>query len=123
MVGKRFSDLFRSQDWSLCAAERNPVAFLALGGVNHIKTDFTHAFLFIFLLLNGECVKLYAVSCHRCNFFNFLRNSSMIQHPALPGCDATSDITTSQAFLPSKEVSSVVTHGRCPGLCYFEITD
>lgn len=48
MVGERFSALFRSQDWSLCAAERNPVAFLALGGVNHIKTDFTQAFLFIF---------------------------------------------------------------------------
>lgn len=58
MVGKRFSDLFRSQDWSPCAAERNPVAFLALGGVNHIKTAFTQAFLFIFLLLNGEYVKL-----------------------------------------------------------------
>lgn len=49
MVAKRFSDLFRSQDWSLFAGERNPVAFLALGGVvNHIKTvDFTKAFYFL----------------------------------------------------------------------------
>lgn len=49
MVAKRFSDLFRSQNWSLFAGKRNPVAFLALGGVvNHIKTvDFTKAFYFL----------------------------------------------------------------------------
>lgn len=43
MVGERFSDLFRSQDWSLFAGKRNPVAFLTLVGVvNHTKpVDFT----------------------------------------------------------------------------------
>lgn len=41
---------------------------------------------------------------------------SMIQLPAPPGFDAISDIITSQAFLPSKEVFTVVIHRWCPSL-------